>query len=216
MAKKKIEPLVVQEPLTSYGKSNELNADVIWELFQETDKRFKETDQQFQETKQLFRDLDKKLEKSSHEWDEIKKELGGIGKGNGEIAEDYFYDTLSASMEVAGLKFDYIDRNIHRKRNNTEGEFDIILYNNYKVLIVEVKYRFRYSYVRDFYHEKLKRFRTLFPEYKNYKLYGAIAAFTFDKEVKKEASEYGFFIFSQHNEKFKVLNSKDFIPNEIK
>lgn len=202
MAKKKTEPMEIQEPLASYGSSGSLNADVIWKLFQETDRLFKESD--------------KKFEKSAREWEEIKKELGGIGKGNGEIAEDYFYDTLSANMEVAGMKFDYIDRNNHRKRNNTEAEFDIILYNNYKVLVVEVKYRFRYNYIRDFYQEKLKRFRTLFPEYKNYKLYGAIAAFTFDKDVKKEAAEFGFYVFSQHNEKFKVLNAKNFTPSEIK
>ncbi len=209
MANQKNDPSAAQEPLSTYGSSSELNADVIWQLFKETDKKFQETDR-------LFKQLDKKLEKSANEWEEIKKELGGIGKGHGEIAEDYFYDTLSANMEVAGMTFDYIDRNLHRKRNNTEAEYDIILYNNYKVLVVEVKHRFRFNYVRDFYHEKLKRFRTLFPDYKNYKLYGAIAAFAFDKDVKKEAAEFGFYVFTQHNEKFKVLNDQDFSPNEIR
>ncbi len=43
-------------------------------------------------------------------------------------------------MRVGGLQFDYIDRNLHRKRNKTEAEYDIILYNNYKVMAVLIKY----------------------------------------------------------------------------
>jgi len=256
MAKKKSDPPIVQEPLTRYGSSDELNATVIWELFKETDERFKETDEKFKETDEKFKETreelrqlseesraelrklseeskremselrqwsreqnlerSKAIEKSAREWEEIKKELGGIGKSNGEIAEDYFYDTLSATMNVAGMQFDYIDRNLHRKRNNLEAEYDIILYNNYKVLVVEVKYNFRNYGLRNFYKEKLKKFRSLFPDYKAYKIYGAIAAFTFEKGVKETAGEYGFYIFSQKNEKFRILNGADFQPNEIR
>jgi hypothetical protein len=256
MAKKKSDPPIVDEPLTRYCSSDELNATVIWELFKETDERFKETDEKFKETDEMFKETreelrqlseetreelrklseeskremselrqwsreqnlerSKAIEKSAREWEEIKKELGGIGKSNGEIAEDFFYDTLSATMNVAGMQFDYIDRNLHRKRNNLEAEYDIILYNNYKVLVVEVKYNFRNYGLRNFYKEKLKKFRSLFPDYKAYKIYGAIAAFTFEKGVKETAGEYGFYIFSQKNEKFRILNEADFQPNEIR
>jgi len=83
-------------------------------------------------------------------------------------------------------------------------------------MIVEVKYRYRMDYLRDFYDEKLKVFRTLFPQYTDFKIYGAIAAFGFERNVKKEAEKYGFYIFTQNNEKFKIANAKDFEPNEIK
>lgn len=73
MANKKNDLSAAKEPISTYGSSSELNADVIWQLFQETDKKFQETDR-------LFKELDKKLEKSANEWEEIKKELGGIGK----------------------------------------------------------------------------------------------------------------------------------------
>ncbi len=69
---------------------------------------------------------------------------------------------------------------------------------------------------RSVYKENLKRFRTFFPEYKEYKLYGAIAAMTYDKDVIDEAKNFGFYILGQNNDKIKLLNSDDFTPNEIK
>ena len=242
---------IAEEPITSYGGSSELNADVIWKLFretdqkfketelmfqdiarrfqetdrqfketdrkfQETDRQFKETDRMFQETDRRFKELDKKMEKSSLEWQEIKKELGGIGKTNGEIAEEYFYSALKGSMKVAAMEFEYIDRNIHRKRKNTEAEYDIVMYNNQKVLVVEVKHNFRLPFLQSFYQEKLRKFKILYPEYQQYRVFGAIAAMTFGKDVKETAARFGFYILTQHNDKLMILNPPDFDPLEVK
>lgn len=119
-------------------------------------------------------------------------------------------------MKVANLRFDYIDRDLHRKRKNTEAECDIILYNDYKVLIVEIKYNFKMVKLHDFYKNELKRFRSLFPVYKDYKLYGAIAAFTFEKDVFEEILNFGFYVLTQANDKMKLMNPKNFTPGEIK
>ncbi len=119
-------------------------------------------------------------------------------------------------MVVGELKFEYIDMNIKRKRNNTEAEYDIILYNHYKVLVIEVKYNFRKDQLRTFYEKRLKKFRTLFPEYKDYKLYGGVAALAFEKGVIEEAKQFGFFILTQNNENIKLANESGFEPNEIR
>jgi len=214
-----------------------LSFETVWAMFQDVAQRFKETDKKFQDTDRKFQDTDRKFQdtdkrfketdkkfqemvqhskETDQKFKEIHSELGGIGKSNGEIAEDFFYTALKASKKVDKLQFDFIDRNIHRERNKIEAEYDIVLYNKYKVLIVEVKYHFRPQQLRNFYKDKLKRFRTLYPEYSEYKLYGAIAALTFEKEVLEEAQNYGFYILSQNNDKMKLLNSDDFAPNEIK
>jgi hypothetical protein len=72
------------------------------------------------------------------------------------------------------------------------------------------------KYLREFYSNKLKNFTKLYPEYKEYKIYGGIAALTYEKNVIEEAMDYGFFILSQNNDKLKLLNNKDFEPNEVK
>jgi len=198
--------------------------------FLETDKKFLETDKKFQEVAlendKRNKELDKKFletrvlfERQSIEYDkrfkDTNSEITGIGKSNGQVAEDFFYSALHNSLTVGNLKFDYIDRNKKRDRNNIEAEYDIVLFNEYKVLIVEVKYNFKQKYLRDFY-KNLKNFRTLYPEYKKYKLYAAVAGMTFENNVCKEASEYGFYVLTQNNENIKILNELDFAPNQIK
>jgi len=163
-----------------------------------------------------FQDTDRKFQETDRKFQEMMQELGGIGRSNGEIAEDFFYTALKKTMVVGELKFEYIDMNIKRKRNNTEAEYDIILYNHYKVLVIEVKYNFRKDQLRTFYEKRLKKFRTLFPEYKDYKLYGGVAALAFEKGVIEEAKQFGFFILTQNNENIKLANESGFEPNEIK
>ena len=163
-----------------------------------------------------FQDTDRKFQETDRKFQEMMQELGGIGRSNGEIAEDFFYTALKKTMVVGELKFEYIDMNIKRKRNNTEAEYDIILYNHYKVLVIEVKYNFRKDQLRTFYEKRLKKFRTLFPEYKDYKLYGGVAALAFEKGVIEEAKKFGFFILTQNNENIKLANESGFEPNEIR
>lgn len=178
----------------------------------ETDSKFKETDNKFKETEKL---LSEKFQETKELIKNISLELGGIGKSNGEIAEDFFYSGLSANLKIQKYEFDYIDRGLHRKRKNIEGEYDIILYNNYKVLVVEVKYNFKKRYLLKFY-QNLKNFKALYPEYSHYKLFGAIAGMTFEKDTIDEAQEYGFFVLTQNNQSIGINNPDSFEPNEVK
>jgi len=193
--------------------------DLLDKKFSETDKKFSETDKKFQETDREFKQIKELLMFQAQEYDkrfkDTNSEITGIGKSNGQVAEDFFYSALQNSLTVGNLKFDYIDRNKTRNRNNIEAEYDIVLFNEYKVLIVEVKYNFKQKYLRDFY-KNLKNFKILYPEYKKYKLYAAVAGMTFENNVCKEASEYGFYIITQNNQNIKILNELDFIPNQIK
>lgn len=223
MNEEKSKDNTVNEPISGYSAPGQLTPEIIWELFKETDKQFKETDKQFKETDRklqetilLFANLEKTMERSNKEWQEIKKELGGIGNTAGEIAEDYFYSALEKNLRAGSMTFGQIERNRHRKKNNLEAEYDIVLSDDHKVLIVEVKHKFKTHHLQDFYKEKIKRFKSLFPEYKNYKVYGAIAAMTYAKQVISEAKKYGFLILTQDNDNVKILNDKDFVPDEIR
>lgn len=204
------------EPIASYSSGNQLNAQIIWELFQVTDKQFKETDRKIQETFLLFDNLERKMERASKEWQEIKRELGGIGNTQGEIAEDHFYNALSKKLRVGKMTFHQIERNRHRKKKTLEAEYDIVLSDDHKVVVIEVKQKFKMQNLQDFYHEKLKRYKSLFPEHKDYKVYGAIAALTFDKKVLAEAQSYGFLVLTQDNDTLKLLNKQGFEPMEIR
>jgi len=65
--------------------------------------------------------MEKMSLETDREFQELQKELGGIGKSNGAIAKDFFSIALEKKMQVGKLKFDFIDFNLRRKRNNTEA-----------------------------------------------------------------------------------------------
>lgn len=193
------------------------------EQMKETDKKFQESDrmltEKFQETDKKFKESEKMLTEKFQETDrmikELTKNISGISDSNGAMAENFFFTALENLMQLGKLKFDYIDRNLKRKRNNTEAEFDLIMYNSYKVVIVEVKYNFTVSQLREFYEKRIKKFRILFPEYKDYKLYGCIAGLVIDKKVKDEAENFGFIIITQNNDNIQIMNDKDFEATEF-
>ncbi|MEA3444595.1 MAG: hypothetical protein U9R19_07690 [Bacteroidota bacterium] len=182
----------------------------------EADIRQKEAEVRQKEAEIRQKEADARQKAFDKGMDELRKEVGGIGKSNGAIAEDFFYSGLSNSMKLANMEFDYVDRNLQRKRNNLQAEYDIVLYNNYKVAIVEVKYNFKISQLRTFYKDKIKNFKILFPQYKQYVVYGVVAGLTFEKGFFEEAQSYGFYVLTQDNDRIQILNSNDFVPNEIK
>ncbi len=210
MSKKKpSDPNAVNESIASNASSSGLNEDVIWQLFKETDEKVQETDR-------MFKELDKKIECSAREWDEIKKYLDGTEKSEGEIAEDYFFSAIDSAMKVGKMHFNYIDRNRHCKKKSLEVEYDLLLWSDHKVVILEIKSNFKFKYLRKFHNEKLKKFKLLFPQYIDFKVYAGVAGMTFSENVAETAQQYGFFVLTQHNENLKLLNDNDFEPAEVR
>ena len=81
-----------------------------------------------------------------------------------------------------------------------KGEYDIILFNGDTVLLVEVKNKIRDKDIKNLKDKQIKNFRELFPNYKNYKIYGAIAGFTIKKDLIKKAKDNGFFVLQKKGE----------------
>lgn len=162
-----------------------------------TDAQLAETDVQLLELKEYLKESYARAEIGMAELRESQKEmqrqLGGIGNTNGEFAENFFYSSLQQKMELGGVKFDYIERNVKGRFRNLTDEFDIVLYNGDSVGILEVKNNVKSSNVKQLMTTKLQNFRTLHPGYADAKIYLGIAGFTFEnKAVKKEAKAAGF------------------------
>ena len=165
-----------------------------------------------QESKERSKKLDEDLAKSRKEFDEIIKKLseqiGGIGNNNGDVAEEFFYNGLANKMSIGKFRFDSIGKRVKEKRKNIEDEFDIILTNSNTVVVTEVKYKFHPDEVGKLLSKKIPNFKKLFPNYKNFKIYGAIAALSLPDDTKNIAIEKGFFVLTQSGENIKLLNDK--------
>ena len=161
-----------------------------------TDQQVKETQQQMKETQQQMKETDRYLRKK---FSELKKYVGNMGQNNGDVAETFFYQSLSKSMKLDKFSFDTIVPNLIKvkRRKNIRGEFDIVLYNSEVIVVVETKYKVHPNDILLFKEKKLPLFRLLSPELKNYSVYGAIAGMAFPHEVKINAIEEGLFVLTQ-------------------
>ena len=185
----------VSEPLSEYQQP--LDFDQVWKMFQETDKQFKETDKKFQET-------DRKLKRLS----EI---ASGLGINLGEVAEDFFRGALENRNELWGFPYSHVD-SLKRTTKQKQGQYDIVLFNEETIMVIEVKQKLHPNDVDVFYNRKLPEFKNLFPEYKDKNLIGAVASFTIPDDSKEKAISYGFLVLAQTDQKIKVLNDSQFKP----
>jgi len=156
----------------------------------ETDIQMKETDRQMKETDIQMKKTDEKLKK-------IGVLTGNISNNQGAVAEEFFFNSLEKSKKIGKLKFDYVESNIKNRLKDIEDEFDIVAYNGNSILIVETKYKFHPQDVEKMKNKKIPNFKKLFPNYQNYKIYGAIAGFNIPKDSIIKAKENGLFVLKR-------------------
>lgn len=159
---------------------------------QKTDAQLKETDAQLKET-------DRKLNK-------VAKMLGGIGSNQGDVAEDFFYNSLIKDNHLGCLTFDDVTKNMSKHRGQLQEEYDIFLTNGNAIAIIEVKYKAHLEDISKL-ERKFNNFKKLFPIYKDYKLYGAMASFYFNQETKDELLKQGYFVVERSGDLVKTENS---------
>ncbi len=82
---------------------------------------------------------DEQLAKTDAKLAKVAKLLGGIGNSQGDVAEEFFYNSLKKKKELAGIHYDYIDKNLKSRDGKLKDEFDIVMINGKDVAVIEVK-----------------------------------------------------------------------------
>jgi hypothetical protein len=142
-----------------------------------------------QKTDEQLKETDRKLQK-------VSDMLGGIGQNQGDVAEKFFFNSLVDDPHLGGIHFDDISKNESKQRGKLQEEYDIVMTNGNAIGIVEVKYKAHENDLGKL-ERKMRNFKTLFPWFNDYKLYGAIASFHINDDAKKEALERGFFVLQR-------------------
>ena len=174
----------------------------VWATLQEIGARIEqsraEADSRRAEADRRRAEIDKEFKALAIQIKATQKELGGIGRNNGAVAEEFFYNSLKyKKRNMFGQKFDKIIK--EEKRQTKEGyedEYDIMLFNGKSVCIVEVKYKADSNDVQQVLRKE-KTFRANFPEHNDKKLYLALASMTFHKLTEKACADNGIAIIKQ-------------------
>ncbi|HHB93178.1 MAG TPA: hypothetical protein ENK59_08220 [Thioploca sp.] len=173
-----------------------------------TDAQLAKTDAQLAKTDAQLAKTDTKLDKVSAKIEKIAELVGNIANNQGDFAEEFFYRSLINDPNLGQIHFDTIYRNLPANKNKLQDEFDIVLINEKCVAIVEIKQKAHPKLIDDMLARKLPNFRTLFPYYKELKLYGAIASMVSNNKLVDRAKKAGLFFLTQQGNHIVLVNDK--------
>jgi len=94
------------------------------ERLRKTDEQLRKTDEQIKKTDEELRNLFKKVDERL---DRVAKQLGNISNNQGDVAEEYFVNSLKDTLKIGQLNFDYILANFKIEGKNIKDEYDILL-----------------------------------------------------------------------------------------
>ena len=204
------------------NKSAISSGNEIWSLLKETGQQIKtlsaETSKQLKtlsvetdklrasqkETDEQMKKTDEQMKKTDTRIDKI---IGDFGNRWGKLGENLIKGSLVQRLNDRGIK---VERVITNAKTGS-SEFDIIAINGTETVVVEVKATLDPSDVRKF-TESIKQFKTLWPEFKDKTIYGAMAfLIRANRQADGLAQKQGFFVISATGDVI-IQNKKDFQP----
>ena len=167
--------------------------------FRETDERIRATDRQIQETDKIVRNLTNKVKESEKRW--------------GKFVEALVEGKLVEMLNEKGIPVNLTLQRIKRKYKDDDYEIDLIAKDGNEIVVVEVKTTLGIEDVQHFV-EKLKIFKEVISEFKENKVFGAVAYIQQDSEAQKFAAKKGLLVIKAVGESAKIENRSNFKPKE--
>jgi Holliday junction resolvase-like predicted endonuclease len=139
---------------------------------------------------------DEQMKRTDEKLERIGITLGNVTRNQGDVAEEFFLQSLLKDNHLGSVRFDDVVKNMEKHRGQIQEEYDLVMTNGDAIGIVEVKYK-AHTNDLDKLDRKMKHFKKLFPIYQNHKQYGAIASFHINDDAKKEALRRGYFVLQR-------------------
>ena len=174
--------------------SSEKEIAEIWKLFRETDRKMQETAQQMKETDSRIKRLDDLF---TGQW--------------GKLMESLVEGDLIKLLQERNIKVDATLTSLKGEYDGEYAEFDIIAVNGEEVVVVEVKTTLNLNHVNQFI-DKLKKFKRWRPEYRDKKIYGAIAYLKANQGSARYAEKQKLFVIKATGSSASITNAKNFKP----
>ena len=178
----------------SVRELRESQKEALEQQIEETNRRMEETDRQMRET-------DRRLQKAEDlfttQW--------------GKLMESLVRGDLVRLLEGRGIGVRSLAQRTLERRGGESYEVDIMAVNGEEIVVVEVKTTLRPEDVRRF-RSKLGRFKEWWPEYRDRKVYGAMAFLQASDHVALHAERQGFFVIRATGDSASIVNAEDFEP----
>jgi hypothetical protein len=142
---------------------------------------------------------------------DLGKQLGALGNRLGDFVEEMVAPTLVSLLQERGIAVTQVSRRTSSKRQGAAMEVDLLAVNDTDVVAVEVKSRLSDDDVRR-QLERLGKFKMAFPQYRGYRVLGAVAAMVVPDEIGRQAQDAGLFVLAPSGEAMRILNDEAFEP----
>ena len=181
--------------------------DDIYALFQrsqeEADRRFAESDRRAAEAEQ-------RLARAEAIAAQANQAVNSLSSRWGRFVENLVAPAVLHLFQERGIEVQEIYQRVRSARDAINLEVDILAVDDDVAVIVEIKSRLTQTDIRQILNT-LSQFKTAFPHYANYQIYGAVAAIEIDRDVDSYAYNQGLFVIVQAGESVEISNSPNFI-----
>ena len=185
--------------------SSEKEIAEIWKLFRENERRIKETGLQMKETDRQIKENDRKMNRRIKALDELFN--GQWGK----LMESLVEGDLIKLLRERKIKVEATLTNLKGRCNGERTEFDIVAINGEEVVVVEVKTTLGIGDVK-YFIKKLERFKEWRSEFRDKKIYGAVAYLKANSNSDVYAERQKLFVIRATGSSASITNAKNFKP----
>ncbi len=175
----------------------------VWRMFEETDRRleknFQETDRRFRQTDANFDKYFGKLKEMDRNW--------------GKLVEALIKPSVGRQFRKWGIPVSGSGQREEVHKGGETMEIDILLKNTDALIAVEVKTTLRVENVDEHIEKRLKPFKRFFPEYRDRKVYGAVAYIHLEENADRYAYKKGLFVLTfTTGDTVAIQNDERFVP----
>ncbi|UJS03887.1 DUF3782 domain-containing protein [Cylindrospermopsis raciborskii] len=140
---------------------------------------------------------------------ETNKHMGSITSRWGEFVENLVRPAAVRLFKEQGINVHYTSLQVKAHDYKGSIEIDIWAENDGEIVAIEVKSHLKVRDIKRFI-KVLDRFKDIFPKYKKYKLYGAVAGIKVDEKADQYALEQGLFLIRPAGDSVAIDMKEDF------
>ena len=188
--------------------SNAVTLEDIYALFQRSQE---EADRRFAEADRRSIEAEARLARAEAIAAQANEAVNNLSSRWGRFVENLVAPAVLRLFQSRGIAVQEVYQRVRSARGNRPLEIDIFAVDDEVAVIVEVKSRLTQESVRKCLRT-MEQFKTAFPHYASYQLYGAVAAIEIDGEVDVYAYNQGLFVIQQSGDTVEISNREDFIP----
>ncbi|UZO74430.1 DUF3782 domain-containing protein [Microcystis aeruginosa str. Chao 1910] len=202
-----------QAELTAAQKETDLLLKEVSQQQKENAQQLKETDLLLKEVSQQQKENAQQQKKTDKQLKELGQQIGGLGAKFGSFTEGLALPSMETILRQR-FGMEVVSPSVRVSKEGQHLEIDVLAYTNGELntaYIVEVKSHAREESITQL-KSILQRFRSFFPEHKDKKLYGILAAVHVSPELREKILQEGFYVARIHDQVFELDIPDNFQP----